>query len=367
MYSTSSSGKIFGVALSKFPRARLGEGGIPTIARELLTNLSSRERVMTEGLFRVSAANPEVNALVDRIESGEQLDWEEFSPHLVGTLLKKWLIDLPEPVLPFSTYEHFIAAMDSPAQLPKLQKVLKKLPSVNRTLTELILVFLSRVGACESVNQMTPQNLAVVFAPILLQPPTNKSHLLLIHANKGIQCIKFLIDHVQELYPQTFSVQRIMSSGILTPRTPPGSPKSADFSPPDSPSPSPPGSPMGSPTTSPRAEVVFSPFAPSQSSPTSAQTQNDIAAQQLALKQARELEEYDEASKVELLKATLDGAIAQLLDKLDDIGQEIQVSSSINDAVSISKKIRTAQTLLFDSAIFQIDNPSSSTTPLFRT
>ena len=337
--------KLFGVSLSKLSKQSL-EHGIPPVCWEILRNLSNKERITTEGMFRVSAAQPEVTALVVRLEAGEPLQWDQHSPHLLATLLKKWLIDLPEPVFPFGLYEPLIAAMDDPAPLPRFIKLLKRMPSVNKALAEALLLFLSRVGSCE-VNQMTPQNLAVVFAPILLQPPFHKNGLLLLHANKGILVIRFLIDHVFELYPQAASAQRILSVARLDSH-PEGSLSSLAVGPAD----------------------LFSPFSSSSSSffSPSAASLPDLRGHPSPLPSSPPslLEAQDDGMKAAALRSTLDGAIVQLLEKLDDISQEIQVSSSVADAAQLSKKVRAAFLLLFDDAVAaRVSSPSSSTAKLF--
>ena len=375
--------KIFGVSLSKLAR-QSSEHGIPTVCWEILRYLSSKERITTEGLFRVSAAQPEVSALVARLEAGEALVWDQHSPHLIGTLLKKWLIDLPEPVFPFSLYESLIAAIDDPGPVPRFAKLFKKMPVVNKALAEALLLFLSRVGATE-VNQMTPQNLAVVFAPILLQPPRHKNDLLLLHANKGILVIRYLIDHVADLYPQAAAAQRILQSSkidvskqephmplapneLYTPfaaQLPTPSPSSSSPSSPSSPLASP--SSSSSPSSSHPTTTTTTSSSSSASHPTTTTISSSSSSPASPVATSAASEGVEEERRVQLLKATLDGCIGQLLEKLDDISQEIQVSSSVGDAVALSKKIGSAFTLLFDQNIcFEVSSQSSSTSSLFQ-
>jgi hypothetical protein len=339
------SGKVFGVALSKLIKSG-AENGIPLVCWEILKNLGSKDRIVTEGLFRVSAAQPEVTALLTRIENGEQMQWDQHSPHLIATLLKKWLIDLPEPVFPFAVYESMMTAMDDPIPLKKLTKIFKKLPSVNKALAEALLLFLSRVSTCE-VNQMTPQNLAVVFAPILLQPPRHKDDLLLLYANKGIQCIKYMIDHVYDLYPQAAAPQRILSSS----KTASPVPLADDFR-----------------SDSPVPLELFTPFAETSASASfPASSSSPVVELSPSVEPVPVVAEpEDDAAKCQLLRTTLDGAIRQLLENLDDLSQEIQVTSSVADAVMLSKKIRSAYNILFDDAITSsLATPSASTARMF--
>ena len=42
--------------------------------------------------------------------TGEKIKFEGYDPHLIAGLLKKYFIDLPEPLLTFDLYDQFIEA-----------------------------------------------------------------------------------------------------------------------------------------------------------------------------------------------------------------------------------------------------------------
>lgn len=105
--------------------------------------------------------------------------------HCVASLLKLYFRELPEPLLTYDLYDHFIRALQpnfplevtlaSDAILPQEQKisnlrsVIRKLkPSHYRTL-EYLLRHLNRVASHGSVTGMTAKNLAIVWAPNLLR------------------------------------------------------------------------------------------------------------------------------------------------------------------------------------------------------
>ena len=105
--------------------------------------------------------------------------------HCVASLLKLYFRELPEPLLTYDLYDHFIKALQpnfpeevtlaSDSILPQEQKisnlknVIRKLkPSHYRTL-EYLLRHLNRVASHGNVTGMTSKNLAIVWAPNLLR------------------------------------------------------------------------------------------------------------------------------------------------------------------------------------------------------
>jgi hypothetical protein len=79
-----------------------------------LTNLV----ISIEGIFRISASPTQINALVETIDKGGQVDFKLISdPHVVPGLMKKFFRDLPDPLLTNELYTCFIAiwgAFDNP-------------------------------------------------------------------------------------------------------------------------------------------------------------------------------------------------------------------------------------------------------------
>jgi hypothetical protein len=59
-----------------------------------------------EGLFRLSGNQNEIDTLRRRIDTGESVEFTPSTdPHIVAALLKKYLRDMPEPIIPFDFYE----------------------------------------------------------------------------------------------------------------------------------------------------------------------------------------------------------------------------------------------------------------------
>jgi hypothetical protein len=113
---------------------------------------------------------------------------DSFEIHIVCGLLKRFLRELPEPLMTFDLYKdiinldgnfHYLRAYKSTNRLTislgsedlmqKLKKIVEKLPNTNRNLLKHLLEFLGRVSDHQEYNKMTNRNLATVFGPLLIR------------------------------------------------------------------------------------------------------------------------------------------------------------------------------------------------------
>ncbi|OXB61373.1 hypothetical protein ASZ78_011995 [Callipepla squamata] len=136
-----------------------------------------RERGLTEeGLFRMPGQANLVKDLQDSFDCGEKPLFDSNTDvHTVASLLKLYLRELPEPVIPFAKYEDFLScgqllSKDEGEGTQELVKQVKNLPQANYNLLKYICKFLDEVQAHSSVNKMSVQNLATVFGPNILRP-----------------------------------------------------------------------------------------------------------------------------------------------------------------------------------------------------
>ncbi|XP_017291566.1 rho GTPase-activating protein 36 [Kryptolebias marmoratus] len=139
--------------------------------------------LQTVGIFRVGSSKKRVRQLREDFDMGVdiQLD-EEHSVHDVAALLKEFLRDMPDPLLPQELYPAFLHAnlLRGAEQLQYLQHLLYLLPPCNCDTLLRLLSMLQTVQsfAQDSIgtndeeipgNKMTAANLAVIFGPNLLQ------------------------------------------------------------------------------------------------------------------------------------------------------------------------------------------------------
>uniref|UniRef100_A0A8D2ZXC6 Rho GTPase activating protein 22 n=1 Tax=Scophthalmus maximus TaxID=52904 RepID=A0A8D2ZXC6_SCOMX len=136
-----------------------------------------RERGLDEeGLFRMPGQANLVKELQEAFDCGDKPLFDSNTEvHTVASLLKLYLRELPEPVIPFSKYEDFLTcaqllAKDEEEGVQELGNQVNTLPLPNFNLLKYICKFLDEVQSHCSKNKMSVQNLATVFGPNILRP-----------------------------------------------------------------------------------------------------------------------------------------------------------------------------------------------------
>ncbi|KAF1374190.1 hypothetical protein PFLUV_G00246970 [Perca fluviatilis] len=136
-----------------------------------------RERGLDEeGLFRMPGQANLVKELQEAFDCGDKPLFDSNTDvHTVASLLKLYLRELPEPVIPFSKYEDFLTcaqllAKDEEEGVQELGRQVSTLPLPNYNLLTYICKFLDEVQSHSIENKMSVQNLATVFGPNILRP-----------------------------------------------------------------------------------------------------------------------------------------------------------------------------------------------------
>ncbi|XP_056092087.1 rho GTPase-activating protein 22 [Rhinichthys klamathensis goyatoka] len=129
-----------------------------------------------EGLFRMPGQANLVKDLQEAFDCGDKPQFDSNTDvHTVASLLKLYLRELPEPVVPFCKYEDFLTcaqllAKDEEEGIQELGKLVTTLPAANYNLLKYICKFLDEVQSHSNENKMGVQNLATVFGPNILRP-----------------------------------------------------------------------------------------------------------------------------------------------------------------------------------------------------
>ncbi|VVD04556.1 unnamed protein product [Leptidea sinapis] len=127
-----------------------------------------------EGLFRIAGGTSKVRRMKLSLDAGlfnVPLPPDYRDMHVVSSVLKSYLRELPEPLLTYRLYENFILASRQPteqARLNALWEGVHLLPDANFQNLRYLIKFLSALTQNQSTNKMTPSNLAIVIAPNLL-------------------------------------------------------------------------------------------------------------------------------------------------------------------------------------------------------
>ena len=74
-----------------------------------------------EGLFRISGGASRLQHCKDELDRGVVPDFAHWNdPHVVAGLLKQYVRELPEPLIPFEQYDDFLALNENGARYTAL-------------------------------------------------------------------------------------------------------------------------------------------------------------------------------------------------------------------------------------------------------
>lgn len=130
---------MFGATLSEvmaLQRDRFPNRELPWIQTTLTRQVLARDGILTEGIFRVSADADEVSALkacLDRFEDGAILAASQ-DAHAPASLLKLWVRELYEPLIPDSFYTECVSMRHDDAEVSaaNVAALVDRLPDLNR-------------------------------------------------------------------------------------------------------------------------------------------------------------------------------------------------------------------------------------------
>uniref|UniRef100_A0A2C9KA35 Unconventional myosin-IXb n=1 Tax=Biomphalaria glabrata TaxID=6526 RepID=A0A2C9KA35_BIOGL len=166
------NGQLFGAPLDTLVSENQK---IPLVCERLMSTIEMTGLYM-EGVYRKSGAAPKVKELQNALEMDvEAVNLEEYPVHVLAATLKLYLRNLPEPLMTFELYDDFLRTMEIKEEkelINSLFAIIRKLPKANFDLFERLVFHLARVAMHSDSNKMSPNALAVVFAPVLLG--TNK-------------------------------------------------------------------------------------------------------------------------------------------------------------------------------------------------
>lgn len=210
---------LFGVDFLQLPRDFPEE--VPFVVTKCTAEIEHRALGL-QGIYRVSGSRVRVERLCQAFENGRALvELSGNSPHDITSVLKRFLQELTDPVVPFHFYDAFISLAKtlhadpgddpgtpspSPEIIRSLKTLLVQLPDSNYSTLRHLVAHLFRVAARFEENKMSANNLGIVFGPTLLRPPdgpraTSASPVAcLLDSGHQAQLVEFLIVHYEQIF-----------------------------------------------------------------------------------------------------------------------------------------------------------------------
>ncbi|XP_078579233.1 protein FAM13A-like isoform X5 [Branchiostoma floridae x Branchiostoma japonicum] len=196
----SPGAKLFGAPLEAVPRVT--DLNIPSIVKKVV-DFITMHGIGHEGIFRVNGNTKVVEKMKTSFDKTGDANLEEFGDVFsVASLLKMYLRELPDAVIPESLHSQFVAVQEDFLNDPvecrrQLRLLIDKLPPEHFCLLKYLIQFLVRVSCQQDTNKMGSMQLAIVFGPNLFKCPDGVAGL----REQGItnQIVKRFIDDYDEL------------------------------------------------------------------------------------------------------------------------------------------------------------------------
>ncbi|KAG0362175.1 hypothetical protein BGZ54_008754 [Gamsiella multidivaricata] len=193
---------VFEATLERLMGRQMASGGewaawrVPRLMVFLKESVISLGGHKTEGIFRISGDLGSVAELRARIELGNY-DLEGITdPHVPCSLLRLWIRDLPEPIIPYGMYQQCIqGAEDKDA----VARVISALPLWHKEMMIYLVSFLKTFNdpTVKEATKMSLANLAMVFAPTLLQCSSDDAPMLMGRLQAERVFVSTLISEVE--------------------------------------------------------------------------------------------------------------------------------------------------------------------------
>ena len=151
-----------------------------------------------EGIFRLSGSAKRIKELQAQFDAptrfGKGLDWTGYTVHDAANVLRRYLNQLPQPIVPLEVYEKFrnplrdhqtqavgdiearaqdVGDFDHEKAVVTYQQLITEMPPLNRQLLLYVLDLLSVFASKSDINRMTSANLAAIFQPGMLSHPVH--------------------------------------------------------------------------------------------------------------------------------------------------------------------------------------------------
>ncbi|KAJ1824533.1 hypothetical protein LPJ60_000676 [Coemansia sp. RSA 2675] len=166
---------VFGGSLDEImadPELTNRHTGLPRVLEQIVGSIRALGGDSTEGLFRVPGDTDVVSMARLQIEAGQPDFSQIHDPNVPASLLKEWLRDLADPLIPESLYE---MCMTTPGGSQTVSSVLSMVPESSLHVIRYLLEFLAYLlqPSVQAKTKMDSSNLALVFGPSFLRNPVS--------------------------------------------------------------------------------------------------------------------------------------------------------------------------------------------------
>ncbi|XP_039451855.1 uncharacterized protein LOC120430783 isoform X5 [Culex pipiens pallens] len=165
------------------------------------TGIVESKGLSVTGIYRIPGNTAAITALTEQVNRGmdeitlRDPKWEDVN--VVSSLLKLFIRNLPEPLLPNDLYNSFIAAdrLSGQPRLIEIKALLARIPTYNYETLKHLMRHLYVVSMNAPVNLMDPRNLAIVFGPSVVRSANESLEAAVKDMKHQCQIVEVLVNH----------------------------------------------------------------------------------------------------------------------------------------------------------------------------
>ncbi|XP_048812298.1 unconventional myosin-IXa isoform X9 [Lagopus muta] len=193
-YDPELSSRQFGVELARLTSE---ERAVPLLVEKLI-NYIEMHGLYTEGIYRKSGSTNKIKELRQGLDTDiDNVNLDDYNIHVIASVFKQWLRDLPNPLMTFELYEEFLRAMGLQERRETVRGVYSVIDQLSRThlsTLERLIFHLVRIALQEETNRMSANALAIVFAPCILRCPDTTDPLQSVQdISKTTTCVELIV------------------------------------------------------------------------------------------------------------------------------------------------------------------------------
>lgn len=168
---------------------------VPVVLKSMREALVDQDALSQEGIFRLAGDQNEMKRIKGDMNRTKTFDAKDADMNTIANLLKVWFRELPVPILNALPTEVIFHSGDPNVCIDAYEG----LQEPQKSLLGWLLHLMADVAALKAHNKMSEQNLAIVVAPNLYDPPGSDPMEGLVMSQKAVQFLHNLILNEIEL------------------------------------------------------------------------------------------------------------------------------------------------------------------------
>lgn len=184
-------------------------GKLSFILTDLVEKLRELHAVTSEGIFRISGASSDQDALATLLDRGRVHDWSKFTNvnTLAGVLKQYFRENIKvDPLFPFDSYDQLTELGDTNNEetaIERLKEIFDTYSNERKLAIAYLFYFLKEIADHQPQNKMTPKNLAIIFSPNIIARKNQTQEQFKMDAINGTsrKFVELLIRVIDKVFP----------------------------------------------------------------------------------------------------------------------------------------------------------------------